>query len=187
MELQRFVIQERAHRGGTPAVYDIFDPQTQEQVGIVRERSASPLPWLHWLPGKRTGTTTLEVRETEDESLVFTVYRSIGLWRCRIKVYDADDQLMGFGMRSGVGGRDGFWIYDRYDFPFAEIKDTLRGRSYTFLATNGRELATATSEQGGADRSLISISDLLAGQPLAKMLLLGGALAVSTAPHGENS
>ena len=186
MELQRFLIQGRPHGGGTPAVYDIFDPPTQEQMGVIRERSARPLPWLHWLPSKRIGTAALEVRETEDESLVFTVYRTIGLWRCRIKVYDADDHLMGFGMRSGVVGRVRFWIYDRHDLPFAEIKDIF-GRTYSFLAPDGRELATATREQGGADRCLISISDLLAGQPLAKMLLLGGALALSTAPHGEDS
>lgn len=194
MEAQRFLITDRAAPGETAIAYDIFDPKTQERVGVIREKSGSLPEFLRKLLSKRFLTIKLEVCETEDESLVFTVHRTMGWWRRRIDVYDADDHLMGYGENQAASG-SGFWIYDRRNLPFAEIKSSSRGRSCRFLAPDGRELGTVTGEwtapgtnvRTPIDHYLVSIGDELAEQPLAKMLLLGAALAMNMDHPGERA
>jgi len=193
LELQRLLIQERAAGREALAVYDIFDPKTQEQVGVARERSGSLRKFLRRFLGKRLLTTKLEVRETEDESLVFTVHRTFGWWRPRIDVYDADDHLMGYGQNRASCGHGGYRIYDRRNLLFAEMKGALQGGNGCFLAPDGRQLGTVTRQwiepraeaRVPASHYLVSISDELAEQPLAKMLLLGAALAIHMVHPGK--
>jgi hypothetical protein len=186
LELQRFLIKERAASAPAANTYGIFEPQTQDQVGIAREELGSLWRFLRSFLSRK-----LEVRETEDESLVFTVHRTVGWWRRRLEVYDADDYLIGYGEDRTVSGRDGFWISDRRGLPFAEVKESLRGRGCLFLGPDGRELGAVTSEWTGtgnesrasANHYLMSIGEELAEQPFAKMLLLGAALAVHIIPR----
>jgi hypothetical protein len=193
LELQRFLIKERAACGEAATIYDIFDPRTQETMGVVREKSGALPKFLRRFLGKRFLTTKLEVRETEDESLVFTVRRTTGLWRRRIEIYDADDHQMGCGESRSFCGRGTFWIYDRRNLPFAEIKGAFQGEGCCFLSADGRELGTVTGEwnapvtqlRAPANHYLVSIGDELAEQPLAKMLVLGAAMAMNIAHHGE--
>ncbi len=188
LELQRFLIKERPAFGEAGTLYDIFDPRTQKPMGVIREKSGTLRKFLGKFLSKRFLTIELEVRETEDESLVFIVHRTMGLWRRRIEVYDADDHLMGYGENRGFSGRGGFWIYDRRNLPFAAIQVASRGQGCCFLAPDGRELGTVTRERTEPDREarapanpyLVSIDDALAEQPLAKMLVLGAALAIAT-------
>src|SRR5437870_1821496 len=90
LQLQRFLIRERLAGQATTPIYDIFDPRTQEKMGTVLEKSRSLLESLFGFLSKRLLITKLEVRETEDESLVFTVHRTTRIWRRRVEVYDAD-------------------------------------------------------------------------------------------------
>lgn len=195
LELQRLLCKERAAGREGLAVYDVFDPTTQEQVGVVREQSGSLGRLLRRFLSPRLVTTTLEVRETEDESLVFMVHRAMGWWRRRIDIYDADDRWMGCGEKRAFWGQGGFWIYDRRNLPFAQIRGAFQSRGYRFLGPDGRELGTVTRERteprteasAPVQHCLVSISDELAGQPLAKMLLLGVALVIHMVHHGKGN
>jgi hypothetical protein len=193
LELQRFLIKERPALGEAGTIYDIFDPGTQKTMGVVREKSGAVRKFLCKFLSKRFLTIELEVRETEDESLVFTVRGTTGLWRRRIEVYDADDHMMGYAESRAFSGRNGFWMYDRRSLPFAEIKAVLQGPDYRFQAADGRELGTVTRErrapvtQAPLNQYLVSTSDELAEQPLAKMLVLGAALAMNIVHQGQGN
>lgn len=191
LELQRFLIEDRTSSRQAGSTHEIFDPQTNVKVGIVREEPGALGNWLRgwfmrtFLPRK------LEVRETEDESLVFTVHRPAGLWQRRIEVYDADDHLIGYGEHRSLFGRASLWVYDRRGLPFVEVRSDAQGRGCCLVGPNGQEWARVSREGTGsgkaafADRYLVSMSDVLAEQPLAKMLLLGAALAVGIVGPGK--
>src|SRR5262249_8002762 len=144
------LIKEQTACWGTARTYDIFDPQMQESIGVIREEPGSLRKLLRSFLSGTILPTKLEARETEDESLVFTVYRAVGLWRRRIEVYDADDHLMGYGLSRTFRGRGGFWIYDRTGLPIVEIKEAPRGRGCFLQSPDGRELVAVTREAAGS-------------------------------------
>jgi hypothetical protein len=131
------------------------------------------------------------VREIQDESFVFSVRHWIGWWRRTIEVYDADDHLVGCGETRGTFSV-GFWIYDRRNLPFVEMKASFPGGNWSFRAVDGRELGKVewntprAESRTPVDVCVLSIGDELAEQPLAKMLLLGAALAMNLAYHRES-
>src|SRR6266404_4144659 len=81
LELQQFLIKEQVAFLKTASTYDIFDPETREQVGVAREQPGSFVTMLRWFISKRHLPTRIEVREMADESLVFTIRRPLGVWR----------------------------------------------------------------------------------------------------------
>jgi hypothetical protein len=184
------LIKERSVCGQVGATYEIYDPQSQNRVGIVREEGGAVGKYLPVFLKKLIHSTKLEARETLDESLVFTVYRTIALWRRGIEVYDAEDHLIGYSDNWIFSERGIFWIYDRRGVPFVEVKASLRGRRCSFVDPEGRELGVLSNEEtgtgigAGANPHLVSISEELLEQPLAKMLLLGAALAMAIGHHG---
>jgi hypothetical protein len=188
LELQRLLIEEPSAPGHE---YGIVDPQTHEQVGIAREELGSRWKFLRSFLNRTLLPAKLEVYETEDESLVFTVRWLAGWWRRRLEVYDADDSLIGYGEQPVLSGSRSLWIYDRRGLPFVEVQGALRTRDCYFLGPGGREMGTVTSRCTGAGKEseplvshyLVSIAEEIAEQPFAKMLLLGAAFAVHIVPQ----
>ena len=186
LELQQFLIKEQVAFLKTASTYDIFDPETREQVGVAREQPGSFVTMLRWFISKRHLPTRIEVREMADESLVFTIRRPLGFWRERVNVYDADDRLMGYFLSKTFAWGRGFWVYDDQDAPFAELKGDWVGWNFVFVTPDGHELGGVSKSWAGlgrelftsADNYVVSIHEELEDQPIAKMLLLAAALAV---------
>lgn len=190
----RFFIKEQVGFLKTTDVYDILDPETQQQVGTAREVPGSLVAVLRWFISKKLMPTTVEVREAESERLAFTIYRPMQMFRARVEVRDPEGQMVGYFKSKlfSIGG--GFWVYDKKDQQFAEIKGSWTGWNFQFLTPQGEELGVVTKKWAGlgkelftsADNYIVSISDDLADQPVAKMLLLAAALAIDIVYYEEN-
>jgi uncharacterized protein YxjI len=186
LELQRFLIKKRVTFLKTMDTYDIFDPDTGEQVGVAREVPGSLVTFLRWFISKHLRPTTVEVREIEDESLLFTIRRPVRFGRQRVEVYDAEDNLVGFFKSKVFHLGGGFWVYDYRGGQFAEVKGDWIGWNFTFLTPDRRELGIVTKKWAGlgkglftsADNYIVSMHDDLLNEPIAKMLLLAAALAI---------
>ncbi len=185
LELQRFLIKERVAFVKTVDSYDICDPDTGDQVGTARETPPGWVQLLRWLIPKSLMPTKIEVRETDEDSLVFTIRRPVTLFRARVEVLDGDDELVGYFYSKFFSWTAGFWVYDRNDHPVAEVKGDWIAWNFRFLTPDGRELGVITKQWAGlakelfssADHYLVAISDELSANPIAKMLLLAAALA----------
>jgi uncharacterized protein YxjI len=186
LELQRFLIKERVAFLKTVDTYDIFDPDSQDQVGIASEEPGTWNKWLRWIISKQLMSTRVVVREMDDASLVFTIRKPFSLWRARVEVYDAEDNLVGYFKSKLFSMGGGFWVYDQHDQQFAEIKGDWKGWNFKFLTPDGQEVGLVTKKWAGlgkelftsADTYIVSISDSLSTHPIAKMLLLAAALAI---------
>jgi uncharacterized protein YxjI len=194
LERQRFLIKEQVAVLKTVDTYDIFNPDTGEQVGVAREVPGSWVTLLRWFISKHLMPTTVEVREIEDESLLFTIRRPVRFWRQQVEVYDADDHLVGFFKSKLFTLGGGFWVYDNRGEQFAEVQGNWIGWNFTFLTPDGRELGIVTKKWAGlgkelftsADNYIVSIHDDLLNEPIAKMLLLAAALAIDIVYYEEN-
>jgi hypothetical protein len=193
LELQRFLIQEQGTSPNRGVSYAICDPGTREQFGVAHAGFGSLARLLRRLGQGSPVPSELHVYETQDESLVFTVRRVGGLWGQRIEVYDADDHFIGYAESSVFSKPKDFRIYDRRGLPLAEVEGEFQGRSFRFVNRDGQELGVVTRDAAagsseartGFEPCLVSVHEDLAELPLAKMLLLGAALAIAMVYYRE--
>jgi uncharacterized protein YxjI len=186
LELQNFLIKEQIAFLKTTDTYDIFNPDTGEQVGVANEVPGKLISVLRVVLSKKLMPTKVEVREHPEGALVFTIRKPVTVFRSIVEVYDGGDEKVGHFQSKlfSIGG--GFWVYDRAGEPFAEVKGKWNGWEFTFATPEGVELGRVTKKWAGAlqelftsaDNYVVSVADRLAEQPIAKMLLLAAALAI---------
>lgn len=185
LELQRFFVKEQVALLRTTDIYDIYDPDTQQQVGTARETVGTLVQLMRWFIHKGLMPTTVQVRDRQ-EQLVFSIRRPIQLLRARVEVRNADHELLGYFKSKLFSLGGGFWVYDNHDRQFAEVKGDWKGWNFRFLTPDGVELGLVTKKWAGlgkemftsADSYIVSINDGLSDQPVAKTLLLAAALAI---------
>jgi uncharacterized protein YxjI len=185
LDLQRFLIKEQVAMLRTVDVYDIFDPDSQEQIGQAREVISGLKQVLRWFINKQLMSTNVEVTD-DDGRLVFLIQRPFRFWRAQVNVLDPDGRLLGYFKSKLFSLGGGFWVYDDKDKQFAELKGDWKGWNFKFLTPDGGELGVVTKKWAGlgkelftsADNYIVSITDDLADQPIAKCLLLAAALAI---------
>jgi len=190
LECELFAIQEHRKILSTVQSYDIRNATTGEMLGEAREKIGLLTKTLRWVMSKHLLPTLLEVFEKPDDSLVFSLSRRGYLFKSRIEVNDSMGVMVGYFKSKvfTIGG--GFYVYDKDDKFFAEVKGNLLGFNYRFLSGDGAvELGQVTKKIEGlagvaqelfftVDNYLLRVNPYLAEQPLAKMLLLAAALAI---------
>jgi hypothetical protein len=140
------------------AVRAVVEPATGAPLGSARRRRGRGF-WGRWF-----GRPVLEVREHEDEPLLFTVRRCWG-WPGGREVRDADGRF--------VGTLRGWCIWDRFGRPLAG-RAAPGGPGYEELGSpEGRVLAILHYEISGIR---LSFTPEVAADPFAKMLVLAAAL-----------
>jgi hypothetical protein len=136
----------------------IVDPATDDVLGSARRRGGQGrLARLRWW-----GRPVLEVRESDDEPLLFTMWPGWGLAR-RWRVEDAE------GAR--VGRVAGPFLLDRRDAPLAMLHHEA-GRTL-YQATRGGALAEAEVRAEGVRLTFLPDGER---SPFVKMLLLATTL-----------
>jgi hypothetical protein len=142
-------------RGGTAeAERCIVDGDSGIALGTARWQHANGRGWRKWFHRR-----ILEVREQEDEPLVFTVRRCWRFWPQR-QVRDADEQE--------VGALIGHHVRDRFGRMVASFENGV------FHAPDQpNTLAELTTT---ADGLRLTFDDDIAGEPFIKMLLLAASL-----------
>jgi uncharacterized protein YxjI len=186
LELQHFFIREQVAFLKTTDVYDILNADTQQPVGVAKEEPGALVAALRWVLSKKLMPTTVVVRELPGDNVVFTIKKPVALFRHRVDVLDADGKRLGYFKSKLFSLGGGFYVYDDKDQLFAEIKGKWHGFEFKFVDAQGGELGAVTKKWGGlakelfttADNYVVTISDDLADQKVAKILLLAAALAI---------
>jgi len=185
LNLNRYLIKEHVAFMKTVDTYDIFDPDTQQQVGVAHEEPGSLVSTLRWFISKKLMPTTVVMRDQSGQT-VFTLRRPFQFFRARVEVRDGQGEHIGYFKSKFFSFGGGFWVYDLQDQLFAEVKGDWKGWNFRFLTPAGAELGVVTKKWAGlgkelftsADNYIVSIDDQLRDQPVAKILLLAAALAI---------
>lgn len=197
LEKNTFVIKEHVKFVSNSNTYDILDAETGAPLGVAQENIGLFKQLMRFVLPKNLMATEIEVREKPDDQLVFTIRRGMYLFRSRVECRDANGEVVGYFQSKffTIGG--GFHIYDKNNTHFAEIKGKWTGYNYRFLSPDGKVELGQVSKQlsvGAIVKDLFTSSDTyavqvnpeLAGEPLSKMLVLAGALAIDTIYKEEN-
>ncbi|MCX7701215.1 MAG: phospholipid scramblase family protein [Gemmataceae bacterium] len=188
LEVQNFLVVERAAIFKTIDVYDVFDADTGEQVGVAEERIPGWMKTLRWIVTKKLMPTSFEIREHPSEATVAILKKPFALFRPIVEVYDAENRRLGYFKAKLISLGGGFYVYDDRDQQVAEVKGKWHGWDFKFVTPSGQELGHVTKKWAGlakelftsADKYVVSIADDLRDQPIAKILLLSAAIAIDS-------
>jgi uncharacterized protein YxjI len=187
LESSRFLVKEQTKFLSSHATYDIFDADDQEPLGKAEEVIGTATKILRWFVSKALMPTSIEIREKYDNSLVFTISRGWYIFRSRVEIHDSEGEFLGYFKSKVFSFGGGFYVYDKKDRQFAEVKGNFIGFEYKILTPDHDfEMGKVTKKWGGlakeiftsADTYLIDVHEDLDEQPIAKMLVLASALAV---------
>ena len=177
----------------------ISDPDTEEQLGIAVERVSFWKIMLRALKFQSWLSTVIEVRESADGPVLFTVRKLAAIFRLvnTVEIYDFRKEKIGYFKAKLFATVGGFWVYDADGEHVAEVKMKLAGglsvsigkasmpAYVTFLLADGRKLGDISSEKGKGLKGLLStkgkIIDLvpeMRDQVQLKVLLLAATLAM---------
>jgi uncharacterized protein YxjI len=183
---RQFFIKERVSLLKLSDTYDIYDPQTQMQVGIAREEPPTWAKFLRLVLSRHFLPTTVRVYEKEGMPALVTLKKQAAFLRVTVIVTDGNEKIVG-NFRSKLwsfGG--GFFVRDAQENQFAEVKGDWKGWNFRLLDAGGRELGMVTKKWAGigkelltsADNYVISLSDALATGTEKTALLLAAGLAI---------
>lgn len=188
LEHNTFLVKERVKVFASHNTYDIFagDSDSKEPIGVAEEDIGIFTKILRWFVSKQLLPTRIEIREKPDDSLVFSIRRGLYIFRSRVEVHDAQGAMVGYFKSKLISLSGGFYVYDKNDEQFAELKGNLWGFNYRVLTPDHSvELGHVSKKWGGvakelftsADTYAVEVSPDLKEQPIAKMLVLAAALA----------
>ncbi|RMF66749.1 MAG: oxidoreductase, partial [Calditrichaeota bacterium] len=96
--------------------YDILDPETQEQLGIAKEKPGALVLLLRFLINKRLLPTRVFVYEgtdADDQSkLLFSIRRGFTLFRSRVNVCDPSGKVLGWFKSKLLSIGGAFRVFD---------------------------------------------------------------------------
>ena len=138
--------------------YDVFDPETGEEILHCREDNLGFFTrLLRFTDYKRMTPFDIEIR-TPDGQPVLHVRRGISLFLSKVSVYDEHEQRIG-GFKQklfAIGGA--FSVLDDNDQPLCELKGKWTSWEFSFLA-GGTELAKVSKKWAGLGKELFTSAD----------------------------
>jgi len=168
--------------------YDILDPETQEQIGIAKEKPGTLIHVLRFLVSKQLLPTKVFVYEganCEDENrLLFSIQRGITIFRSRVNICDSRGAVLGWLKSKAFSLGGAFYVFDAADNEVAFVKGDWKGWNFRFLDKAESEIGTITKKWAGMGKELFTSADnyilALSQEPTPEkaILLLAAGLAV---------
>lgn len=165
--------------------FDIFDPETNQLIGVAKEEPPAWAKWLRLAIAKHQLPTVFNIYEVEGMPPVASIRRGFTFLRSKINVFAGDGRKLGYFKSKLISIGGGFHVYDHQDQKIAEVKGNWKGWDFTLLDVNGREIGKVTKKWAGFGKELFTSADnyvisLTGGANNADVaaLLLAAGLAV---------
>ncbi len=183
-----YLVRERVAMVKLTDIYDIFDPETNMQIGIMKDQPSDFLKYLRLVVDKKVLPTTVNVYENEGQPPVFSIQKSFTFIRSQITVFNSAGTNIGYFKSKifTIGG--GFTVHDSSGKQIADVSGDWKGWNFKITDMGGNELGVVTKKWGGmakemftsADNYVVSLGQAFEDQPVVKILLLAASLAIDT-------
>lgn len=163
LERKTYFIREHVDFLKLSGVYDILDPETQQQIGIAREEISGLLKALRVILGKQALPTKIRVYEGKEAgasgTLAFSIERPFTWLRAQVKVFDANGILLGklTSKLLSIGGA--FTVENAAGVKIADVKGDWKGWNFQFLDPNGGKIGIVTKKWAGIGKELFTTAD----------------------------
>ncbi|HYH05368.1 MAG TPA: phospholipid scramblase-related protein [Bacillota bacterium] len=166
--------------------YEIYMPETNQQIGVAKEEPGGMIKLLRLLINKILLPNKVNVYDTYDQKVLFTMQKPFSLFSSKVSVTSGSGENLGYFQSKvfTIGG--GFRVFDPSDRQVAEIKGDWKGWNFKFLNESGAEIGTITKKWAGigkelftsADNYIIALNETQTFEPKQVILLLAAGLAV---------
>ena len=185
-----YFIREHAGVLKLTNTYDILDPETQDQIGVAKEKPGALMHVLRFIWDKEKLPTTVYVYEGSDpndeQKQLFSNKREFSLFLPKVSVRDAAGTEVGSFKSKVFGIGISFRVLDARGEDVASVKGDWKGWNFSFLDGSDNEIGTITKKWSGvgkemftsADNYFIALND--EPDPAVATLLLAAGLAVDT-------
>lgn len=180
-----YLVKEHAGLFKAANNFDIFDPQTGEEILHCREERLGILTRLaRFTDYKRMTPFDIEVRTPQGQPVVH-VRRGISFFLSHVKVFDEHEvPLGGFKQKFfSIGGA--FHVLGANDEPLCDLKGKWTGWDFAFVAGENK-LAHVSKKWAGigrelfttADNYMLEISDFVPPDHAVRQLILAAVLCI---------
>lgn len=159
LDRKLFFIKEHVDFLKLAGTYDIFDPETNQQIGVAKEEPGQLIKLLRLLINKLLLPTAVNIYDFESNSVVFSIKKPFSFIRSKVEVRSRDGQFLGYFKSKLFTLGGGFWVYDATDRQVAEIKGDWKGWNFKLLSESGIELGTITKKWSGIAKELFTSAD----------------------------
>ena len=188
LERRNFLVKERVAFLKVTDHYDIFDPETGDQIGFAQEKIGTFAAFLRifLMKLKSVFPTTIVVKEDDDSEPVITIKRRFALLRNYVDVIDSYQKQVGFFKSKIFSLEGGFTVHNPSGEQIAVVKGNWKNWDFQLLDMNGNELGRVNKKWEGmlkellttADTYVISLSDKIGTNEGLAALLLAASLAI---------
>lgn len=186
LDRRTFLVKERVALVKFTDHYDIFDPDTGEQIGFAKESIGTFKRLLRLIIDKQLLPTTIVVQEDEESEPVVTLVRGFTLLRSKVDVIDRNQTAVGFFRSKLFSFGGGFTVHNPDGEQIADVKGNWKGWEFKLLDMNGNELGQVNKKWAGAmkeiftsaDNYMITLNENIGSNPGLAALLLAAGLAI---------
>lgn len=186
LEQRTFLVKERVAMLKLTDRYDIFHPESGEQIGFAKENVSVTTQLLRLLVNKQLLPTTVVIKEDEESAPIATIRRGVTLFRSVVHVLDKDQNPVGFFKSKLFTLGGGFTVHNPSGEQIADVKGNWKGWDFKLTDMSGNELGTVNKKWAGtmkemftsADNYIISLNDSVGENPGLAVLLLAAGLAI---------
>lgn len=139
--------------------FDIFDPETKEQILQCTEENLGIFTKMFRFTGyKRNTPFNMHVKDMSGNTL-FSVQRGISLFLSTVQVLDSNSMLVGSFKQKffSIGGK--FEVLDASDRPLCMLRGKWTSWEFKFVSNDGKDFAAVTKKWGGLGKELFTSAD----------------------------
>ncbi len=159
LDRRTFLVKEQVAMLKMTDRYDIFDPETGQQIGFAKETIGTFAQLLRLVINKQLIPTTVVIKEDDSSAPVVTIKRGFSLLRQNVQVFDQHETLVGV-FRSKIfslGG--GFTVHNPEGEQIADVKGNWKGWDFKLLDMQGKELGKVNKKWAGALKEMFTSAD----------------------------
>jgi uncharacterized protein YxjI len=180
-----YLVKEHAGLFKAANNYDVFDPETGEELLECREPHLGFLTKMLRFTDYKRNTPFDIVVTTPSGDPVLRVRRGVSLFLSKVDVFDADDERVGGFKQKFLSIGGAFTVLDDEDQPLCHLKGRWTSWEFTF-EQNGVEFAKVTKKWAGlgkelfttADNYILEIDDAVSPDSPLRTLILGAVFCI---------
>lgn len=154
-----FFVKEHVKMFKAANSFDIFDPETKQQVLQCQEENLGFFTKMfRFTDYKRMTPFNMLVKDMNGNTL-FTVKRGVSLFLSTVEVLDSNNMLVGKFKQKffSIGGK--FEVLDASERPLCMLRGKWTSWEFKFVSNDGKDFAAVTKKWSGLGKELFTSAD----------------------------
>lgn len=156
LQQKTFLIKERTDFLKFSGAYDIYDPETNIQIGYAKEESGKFTKIIKRFVAKQFLPIKFAIYDSENNQKIAEIKNSFLIFYSKITVTNHNEKVIGYFKSKVFTLVGGLVILDHNHRQICELKGTLSCWDFKFLNSIGTEIGIVTKKQAGLGKEFFT-------------------------------